>query len=91
MNHLHVDTETFLAVLRATPNVTPKAKEYIIERLKRDPALGHLRAKTINSFALGWSMGILLGDPRIDNDDLMRIINEVRDLRKLPFVPVDKV
>lgn len=86
MNHHHVSTTTLLAVIRSTPMVGSDSKEYVIEQLRRNNQLGLLRKTTINSFVLGMAMGVLRGDPKLRQDDLDRIINEVRNLSKLPFV-----
>ena len=86
MNHYHVSTTTLLAVIRSTPMVGSESKEYVIEALRRNNQLGLLRKTTVNSFVLGMAMGVLRGDPKLRQDDLDRIINEVRDLNKLPFV-----
>ncbi len=90
MNHLHVATEALLSVIRATPMVESDTKEYVIKRLRQNNKLRQLRAKTVNSFVLSFHMGILRGDPRLNQDDLQKIIEEIRNLDKLPLVPASK-
>lgn len=86
MNHHLVSTATLLAVIRSTPMVGSESKEYVIEALRRNNQLGLLRKTTVNSFVLGMAMGVLSGDPKLPQFDLDRIINEVSNLNKLPFV-----
>ena len=86
MSHLHVETAKLLAVIRSTPMVGSDSKEYVIEALRRQGTLGLLRKTTVNSFVLGMAMGVLRGDPKLRQPDLDRIVDEVRNLDKLPFV-----
>lgn len=90
MNHHHVSTRALLAVIRSTPMVGSDSKEYVIEQLRRNNQLGLLRKTTVNSFVLGMAMGVLSGDPKLPQFDLGRIINEVSNLDKLPFVESSK-
>ena len=89
-NQHHVDVATLIRVIHATPMANAHSKTHVIERLRRETQLHQLKSKTVNSFVLGYVMGTFRGDPHLDQTDLELIINEVRDLSKLPLVQAEK-